>query len=522
MNILIVDDQTSVLDGLLHGIHFDLLKINHVYTATNVSDAKQIMCSHKIHILMSDIEMPGENGLVLNKWVAENYPSIIRILLTSHAVFDYAKEAMKLGCFDYIVQPAPYHEIESTLTRAVSKVLTQKQLSDYYHLETLSNIVLNLFSSNPSNKQHSLVSLNQMGYTVNAESTVQAVIIDIYPYLHSTDPVFSDSSLFVALMEGAARAFTVQGIYPLICLNRFKQFVLLLVTNTPSLECIPKELFDAFYQDITTQISNELSCYITPCDQIKNIRELILPAHQTALNNVTKRPGLYFSEQNISVPDNTSLSENAARWTRLIDNSQFAALEENIFSFLEYNAFLNHFNLEALSQFHQELTKLFFIYSYNHKIDIMSLFSEDYSYNDYMSCFKDVEALKTGISYLINAISSSSCEDESKDTVQRSIDYILANLSKDISVKDVAEYVCFSPEYFSKLFKKETGENVKNYILRIKVEAAKDLLKNPNIPVSMVASELGYSNFSHFTQMFKKHEGVTPSEYRKNCSEHHS
>ena len=130
---------------------------------------------------------------------------------------------MKLGCFDYIVQPAPYHEIESTLTRAVSKVLTQKQLSDYYHLETLSNIVLNLFSSNPSNKQHSLVSLNQMGYTVNAESTVQAVIVDIYPYLHSTDPVFSDSSLFVALMEGAARAFTVQGIYPLICLNRFKQ-----------------------------------------------------------------------------------------------------------------------------------------------------------------------------------------------------------------------------------------------------------------------------------------------------------
>jgi AraC-like DNA-binding protein len=44
------------------------------------------------------------------------------------------------------------------------------------------------------------------------------------------------------------------------------------------------------------------------------------------------------------------------------------------------------------------------------------------------------------------------------------------------------------------------------------VDAAKDLLENPNIPVSMVASELGYSNFSHFTQMFKKHENVTPSE----------
>ena len=145
----------------------------------------------------------------------------------------------------------------------------------------------------------------------------------------------------------------------------------------------------------------------------------------------------------------------------------------------------------------------------------MNLFSSDYSYNDYMGCFKDVQSLKDGISYLINALASASHKDESKDTIQRAVDYILENLSKDISVKDVADYVCFSPEYFSKLFKKETGENVKNYILRIKVNTAKDLLKNPNIPVSLVASELGYSNFSHFTQMFKKHEGITPSEYRK-------
>ncbi|MBC5689576.1 helix-turn-helix domain-containing protein [Mediterraneibacter sp. NSJ-55] len=519
MNLLIVDDQITVLDGLLHGIHFNSLKISHVYTATNVSDAKKILKSQKIQILMSDIEMPGENGLMLNKWAAENYPALVRILLTSHAVFDYAKEAMKLGCFDYIVQPAPYHEIENALARAVSKVLTQKQLSDYYRLEVLSNIVLNLFSSNPANKEHSLASLNQMGYMLNNDSSVQAVIIDIYPYVYSTDPVFSDSSLFVSIMEGAARTFTAPNIYPLICLNRFKQFVLLLITDIPSASSVSKELFDVFYQDITGHISPEISCYVTPCNQVKNIRDIILPGHQSALNNVAKKTGLYFSEQGISVAENMSLSENVARWTRLLKNSQFTSLEENIFSYLDYNTSLNHFNLETLSQFHQELTKLFFIYSYNRKIDIMSLFSEDYNYNEYMSCFKDVKALKKGISYLINAISGASCEDESKDTVQRSIDYILENISKDISVKDVAEYVCFSPEYFSKLFKKETGENVKNYILRVKVEAAKDLLKNPNIPVSMVASELGYSNFSHFTQMFKKHEGVTPSEYRKKYGE---
>ena len=144
MNLLIVDDQISVLDGILKGVDFVSLKIENVYTATNVSDAKDIIKSNDIQILLSDIEMPGENGLSLNRWIAENYPVIVRILLTSHASFDYVKESMKLGCFDYIVQPAPYHEIEDVLMRAVSKILTRQQLSDYYNFEVLSNIVLNI------------------------------------------------------------------------------------------------------------------------------------------------------------------------------------------------------------------------------------------------------------------------------------------------------------------------------------------------------------------------------------------
>ena len=145
----------------------------------------------------------------------------------------------------------------------------------------------------------------------------------------------------------------------------------------------------------------------------------------------------------------------------------------------------------------------------------MSLFSGEYTYNDYMGSFKNVESLKKGIHYLKTAIAGVSAGDESGDVIRRATNYILSNLSLDLTVKDVAEHVSFSPEYFSKLFKKETGENVKNYILRVKVDAAKDMLKTPNIPISIIASELGYSNFSHFTQMFRKHESITPSEYRK-------
>lgn len=513
MNILIVDDQNSVLNGILNGVDFASLDIGHVFTADNAAKARATIQTEDIQILLSDIEMPGEDGLSLNRWVAENYASIIRILLTSHASFEYAKESIKLGCFDYIVQPAPYYEIEDAIRRAVSKLLTERQNSSYNNLEQLNGIVFNLFSSNPANRERSVESLNRMGYMLKNSSNVQAVITEIYPYVESN--AFSDLEIFRSLLESARKSFSEPGIYSLVCRNRFKQFVLLLYCSGKPLNTLTTDSFQAFYREICASITPRSACYVTPKGTFGSISAVIYPGHVCSLNNVSKKPGLYFSDQAASAQEMSGLPENAARWSRLLDNGQFDVLEDNIFSYLDYNAALDRLNLETLSEFHQELTKIFFVYSYNHKIDIMSLFTGEYSYNDYMNSFKDVESLKKGISFIKNAIASAASSEPSKDVIQQAVDYILANLSQDLSVKDVANHVNFNPEYFSRLFKKETGENVKNYILRVKVDAAKDLLGNPNIPISMVATELGYSNFSHFTQMFRKHESITPSEYRK-------
>ncbi len=515
MKILIIDDQVSVLKGIMSGVHFVDAGIDHALTATNVSEAKEILKTNDIDILLSDIEMPGENGLSLCRWVYENYPATIIILLTSHASFTYAKESIKFGCFDYIIQPAPYHEIEEVLKRAVAKIRSDRQNNHYYDMEFISQSMLNLFSKNPTNKQQAIESLNHMGYPLREDSNIQAIIVDIYPYSESSSPTFSDLSIFITLLESANKNFYSPAIYSLVCINRFKQFVVLLFCNDNSLDAITPDAFEAFYQYLCKEIGPELSCYATSRSQLIHIRDTILTGDRLSKNNVAKKPGMCFVEKDIFDPGSTSILENIARWTKLLTNSQFTLLEENIMTFLNFNVSINRLNLERLCEFHQQLTKVFFVYSYQQNIDIMGLFTDEYNYNDYMNSFKDIKSLKKGISFIVHSIATASSADESKDDVWRAKEYILSNISNDISVKDVAEHVHLNPEYFSKLFKKEVGENVKNYILRIKVDAAKDLLENPNIPVSMVASELGYSNFSHFTQMFKKHENVTPSEYRK-------
>ncbi len=134
MKVLLVDDQISILSGLISGIHWEELGIDSICIAENVEKAKNILSQEKVDILLSDIEMPGENGLSLLRWARSNGFEGVCVFLTSHADFIYAKEAMQLNCFDYILQPASYSDIQETLRRAIQRVHV---LAEKRHLEEL-------------------------------------------------------------------------------------------------------------------------------------------------------------------------------------------------------------------------------------------------------------------------------------------------------------------------------------------------------------------------------------------------
>ena len=93
--------------------------------------------------------------------------------------------------------------------------------------------------------------------------------------------------------------------------------------------------------------------------------------------------------------------------------------------------------------------------------------------------------------------------------------YIDENYNKDISLDDVSRMVDISPYYFSKLFKQEQGENFIEYLTRIRMANARRILKNQNYNIKEVCAMCGYSDPNYFSRIFKKFEGVTPSEYRE-------
>ncbi len=109
---------------------------------------------------------------------------------------------------------------------------------------------------------------------------------------------------------------------------------------------------------------------------------------------------------------------------------------------------------------------------------------------------------------------SRSIEDLPKSYAEQASAILEALYAEDVSLQSVADRINVNPSYLSRVFKQETGENFVSYLTRIRIEKARQMLRNRNVKVYEVASRVGYPNTAYFTKIFKKTTGVTPEEYR--------
>lgn len=120
MNVLIIDDEFYIVKGLIENTDWLKLGIQKTFQAYSAKQAKIIlMGSENIDIVITDIEMPRENGLELVAWMQENDLHPITIVLTGHQRFDYARQALDLHIFSYLLKPINYDDLEKKLSAAI-------------------------------------------------------------------------------------------------------------------------------------------------------------------------------------------------------------------------------------------------------------------------------------------------------------------------------------------------------------------------------------------------------------------
>ena len=120
--LLIVDDEQYVLDSLAHTYPWEELHISSVYTASSATEAIDLLTTHNVHLVISDIRMPGLNGLELIEKIRDISPKTKCMLLSGYSDFEYAQRAVSAGVEAYLLKPVKEDELMGTVSNMIEKI----------------------------------------------------------------------------------------------------------------------------------------------------------------------------------------------------------------------------------------------------------------------------------------------------------------------------------------------------------------------------------------------------------------
>lgn len=515
MRVLLVDDQEKILEATKKLVNWEKLGVFDVFTANNAAAARDILAKNTVDIVLVDIEMPGENGIELQGWIHVNYPDISCIFLTSHADFQYAQEAIRNGAFDYILQPASFSEIERVVGKCITyleerrQILKKSSQFDESQADILKNHVFAMF-----HQKEQFTAMDAWKKDLGTEE-------GNWWYLPCLIKIFvsqrdESEQLFLDEMKKAGicneEVFCVPGRlndYELACVYYGKNTMPEISVMKQKLWFVCQELCDMHHFDLNLYIGQ-----YAKDDLPRQIGKVV----DFKENHILKKNQVYLVEDTIPAeirkPDSTTWS----RWmirrdTTLLKNQIMNLLrfaEQEQYLTISYMRMLIHSFLEACS-----------IACYEQKQNLNDLFDENFTYEQMLNAWNSVDELGKGVDIVLRRYSKMLAGNEEEtvyspqERVQEIIHYLEENMDRMISRHEAAKYVFLNEDYFSRVFRKETGMGYKEYVLKQKVEYAEKLLKNTDMPVVMVASKVGYENYTNFTQMFRKVTGITPTDYRK-------
>jgi two-component system response regulator YesN len=184
---------------------------------------------------------------------------------------------------------------------------------------------------------------------------------------------------------------------------------------------------------------------------------------------------------------------------------------------MEGLAQIKQLDVTNLHSLQQDLLQVVYVYLYKNGIAANELFADETSIKIQHMAVNSIIDMMKWQTYLINKTIDYGKEvQKSQSMIEKIKQFIHTNYSNNITRTEVAAYVYLTPEYLAKLFKKETGINIKDYINQYRLEEAKMMLAQSDKKISDIAIEVGFDNFSYFTTLFKKNTGMAPNDYRKN------
>ncbi|WP_026513349.1 response regulator transcription factor [Butyrivibrio sp. LB2008] len=530
MEAIVIDDDIPTVDVIVDTVAWDKFHIDKVHTAYNIETAKKLFSENDISLAICDIEMPMGTGLELIKWVRENGIETEFIFLTSHEKFDYARQAIEYSASGYVVKPFNNDRMEAELTNAIQKLHDKKEshkaslYEEWYsgnlgYVEALFWLDV-LQQRIASDKAVIAKEISQRRLNIDADRQYQLYIIaggNIEQIeenwgkggagTYEKELVkFLGNSIFIGISEGKFVNYRVKNIiYTAIVVGEDDAGIIADRLNSEGLQVLEKAK-EVLRNIITVYIGN--ACDIDKlCLAKTHIEEL-------DKNNVASK-GKVFHENDEIVLATEKGHMLDQQEIRLLLNEKKKKELLNLLKFsMENLAAAKKLDAAALAEIKQDLLQIVFVYLHGKEIQATQLFANEASESLERQATDSLMNMVRWQVYLISETLDYVSEVEASDSiVSRAKAFVHEHYKEDISRTEIAECVYLTPEYMAKMFKKETGISLKQYITDFRIDKAKELLSRADARISDVATEVGFDNFSYFSTVFKKTTGLTPNEY---------
>jgi two-component system response regulator YesN len=516
VKILIADDDEEVSNIIARC----LLKRYKNIKVETVANGQEAVCSIQKNIpniLISDICMPILNGLELAKFIREKNLDTKIILLSGYNKFEYAQEAIKYGISNYILKPCIEEELYEALDKILKELdINQKLKEEKEHLE------LNLKISQQILVEKLLEQLIDGRIFSQSERLSLEQIFPFRAKYYCVTNIFFDYEISLEkdlVQHLNNEKFTIfslhkkEKIYTLIWASNLRD----VQKNQCYIQCALEQILTYSMRVRSCKAYATIGNLVTSYEKIgESWRQAIIL--QLIKNSDKNKNIISYKQLNIPIThlDKHKIDEvkNSIVSAILMGNCQIAeqALEKLLKIYLpialtqvqDFYLLIGDIVYTVLN----ELKKNEAIYA-----QIIGLF-ESFLENQKYSVNK--ETLKTMIQLCCELVCENTEESNAKKIVEAIKSYIKDNLNNEtLDLKAVSKQVMFSTSYVKQVFRKETGEAFKNYVIRLRLEKAEDLLKNSHYNIGEIAELCGYQNQRYFSSSFKLRFGISPSKYRQ-------
>ncbi len=531
LKVFLVEDEFVVREGIKKNIDWEGHGYEFCGDASDGELAFPMIQKQKPDIVITDIKMPFMDGLELSKLIKKELPWTEIIILSGHQEFEYAKEGIKIGVAQYLSKPingADLLKEVDVVAKKIEENRKEREIKEKYIQEMQENIL---------EEKRKLFQ-----YLVTGSKTVVELLeiadklsIDLSSMWYNVI-LFEIESLNHSLGEYSKSLIEIEEkIEKLNDENHFVVFDRNLEGKAILLKADTKEELEEFQNKYLTKLQEILAEYKQVryfCGVGKAVNRLgevtdsfERASHAFAHRYLIKESRIMDSEEleksvnyqkeefDISNVNPKQIDRNKIReFLKYGDKSEVVYFVEEYFKDLGMNVMKSNIFRQYIT-----LDTYFYVVEFLESIQVpkdeIPVFEVEsgVTYNKEGAIQYIIETLEQALE-----LREKSASNRYGDITEEIIRYIEQNFSDDeLSLNSVASHVNFSPNYLSMVFSQQMGQTFIKYLTDFRMNKAKELLRCSEKRSSVIAVEVGYKDPHYFSYLFKKTQGVTPTQYRE-------